>query len=765
VRRAVGAALHARYQAAARASDPDLSTEVPLHAHVVHRNWDVRVHGRADLVRRTQDGRWCIEELKSRWPGAEPSGELAALHRRQVALYAWMWEREHGTRAAAALIWLPIGDGEPVTEPVETDPAALETGLRAALDAWLVRLARDAARSAARRRAAPLVRLPHSAPRPGQPEIAAAVEHALEHREHLLVEAPTGLGKTEAALAPALRHALAHDRRLFVLTATGLQARQALAALERMAPAGLAAGVRLAAKARLCANDRLACHEAACSFARDYGAKLAAAALPERLFDGRAALGPAALRAAGAAAGACPHELALDAARGAVVTVADYNHVFDPRARVLAPDDEAFADAILLVDEVHNLPRRVRASFTCALDGVLVRRAAGRAACGGAPLHRAQEELCRALGRALDEAAADACGAGPTPDVEAEIPGPPDALAALLPRADAALLAALAYRAATRAFDADDPFLDVAFALAALLRPAPGAAGRVAWTAGRRGGAPFVRRVCLEAGAVLAPVLRRCHAFVGLSATLSPIELYRAELGLDPARAVHARLPEPFPPAHRRVVIDPSVDTRLAARGRAAPRVARRLTAFAAAVPGNTLALLPSHDFLAEVLRHLEPARRRVLAQRRADGEEARVALLDALARADDLLVLAVAGGVFAEGLDLPSGRLRAVAVVSPCLPAPSLQRRLRAALYDERDGRGFEYAYAAPGMARVVQAAGRLVRGPADRGVVALLGRRFLSEPFRSALPPAWLAGAEPEALVGDPAAAAAAFFGRAPD
>jgi Rad3-related DNA helicase len=125
------------------------------------------------------------------------------------------------------------------------------------------------------------------------------------------------------------------------------------------------------------------------------------------------------------------------------------------------------------------------------------------------------------------------------------------------------------------------------------------------------------------------------------------------------------------------------------------------------------------------------------------------------------VLLLAAAGGFFGEGVEWP-GRLQGVAVIGPCLPPPDLARELLRRRYEERFGaeEGFALAYALPGMTRVIQGAGRLIRSERDRGVVALFDRRFVAEPWRSLLPAEWLAGGEAEALVGDPAKIARAFF-----
>jgi Rad3-related DNA helicase len=133
---------------------------------------------------------------------------------------------------------------------------------------------------------------------------------------------------------------------------------------------------------------------------------------------------------------------------------------------------------------------------------------------------------------------------------------------------------------------------------------------------------------------------------------------------------------------------------------------------------------------------------------------------VDALRGTSGVLGLAIAGGALAEGFDTSGLGLRAVAVLGPCLPAPDARRELEREYYEESQGDGFSVAYALPGMTRVIQSAGRLLRQDDDRGVIALYGARFLREPYRSLLPGAWLRGGEPEDLVGDPARAAREFF-----
>jgi DNA excision repair protein ERCC-2 len=508
----------------------------------------------------------------------------------------------------------------------------------------------------------------------------------------------------------------------------------------------------------MCTRGDLLCHELICACAARYAEKREAGNLVARSFDPRGLALPDAVFALGAEAEACPYELQLDAAREALVTVCDFNYAIDPGVRLPELRDAArLRETILVIDEVHRLPERASDAFTVRIDGGRVRAAAEAAALGGSALHRALREVCECLLAALAGAVADA---GALPD-GAWLPHEPpretlDAIARELRRLACEALLALAGSAPGPAFEA---LLGLDAALGRFLEPEP--PGCVSLV-GRAGGDPQLERFCRDPSFGLARLFGGCHALIGCSATLSPPEWFQALLGLDPERAVHERVAAADASARRAVVIDASVTTAEKSRAREAPRIARRLAALAAAVPGNCLALFPSFAFLAAVHAALPALPRQVRAQARGDGEPERAADVDALRRADDVLLLAVAGGALAEGVDYAGARLGAVAVMGPCLPAVDAHRALLEEHYAERFERGFELAYAVPGMIRVVQSAGRLIRGEGDRGVIALFDRRFLREPYASLLPAEWLGGRAPDELAGDPAAVARAFFAR---
>jgi DNA excision repair protein ERCC-2 len=735
----LGQLLHAEYQRGA-ATRAGFEAEVPVQETLSRRGWSVTLRGRADGVEPDGDG-WRVVELKSLPPREDESAERWRL---QAALYARMLARMRGAPARAELVFL---DGAaPVREPVELGAEAVDAALRARLDAALAAVEECERTLAAGRRAAAGVRFPFASLRPGQAELQAAVERALAARELLLLEAATGSGKTAAVLTPAVRFALARGLRLVVLTASTLQQHLVIDTLRRLAPGGLPFAARLRARARMCA-----CGEGLCAPADGADRGLVA-----RAFDADGLALPDAVRALGVAEGACPDALQREAARAAFVTVCDLNYAIDPA--VALPelrDPAALRETILVVDEAHQLVERAREALSLRLGGPLLGAARDAGALGGSPLHRELRALAEHLTARIGAAVADS-GAAPDGDWLPHEPPPLDDLAAAFD--------ALALAAARALAGAPAGPLAPLFALAAQLRRFALAGERrepgLVALAGFEAGAPALEHFCAEPAHALGRLFGACHALVGCSATLSPPELHAEALGLARERAVHVRVAAEDRRAQRVVVIDAGVTTADAARGREAPRIARRLAKLARAVPGNVLALFPSYAFLERVRDALPPLAHAVRWQARGDGEAERSALLAELRRRSDVLALAVAGGGLAEGVDYAGAGLAAVAVLGPCVPAPSTRRALVAERLDEGTGRGFELAYAVPGMTRVIQSAGRLLRTGAERGVIALYDRRFLREPYRSLLPEEWLAGGAPDDLAGDPAAVARRFF-----
>ena len=723
-------------------------------------DWTAILTGRLDgCVERTKDS-WLIEEFKSAHLSSEgfrSSGYGVERDRRQLLGYCYLWRRLGHPHVSGALVYVDIATDEELSLAVPYDEEAfdrdVEARLQALLRAWRARAAARARKSAAADR----LPFPHAAPRPVQERLIEGVERAIAQGEILLAEAPTGSGKTAAALHPALAAGLRSGRQVVFLTSKTLQQKMAVSALTAMNERSFST-LQVRAKEKMCANDRILCHEEFCRFARNYPEKMARSNILGRLRDSYPHHDPDVVFEEARREEVCPFEVQLELAQRADAIVADYNYVFEPGVALRHLIGEQLKDAILVVDEAHNLPDRARQIFSPELFEADLVALENRLALqpGGlfADLAGSVQDLLALLVLCAEEL--------PEGDAITEIVPPTDAIHAWRAEWEPRLLRYLEWKRDTRAALPDDPILDLHFAtlrFAAVLNLYGPDFGCVIE---RRASGLRLALVCLDPSRAVGPVFRAAFSSILMSATLTPHSAIQRLLGLPEARTASLSLPPPFPRENRKVLIVPRVRTTFSARERNYAPIAALLAEMSDAHTGNALVLFPSYRFLTSVAERMPPIRARLLLQRSdlSDFERQRVLAALAAPPPEGILLFAVSGGMYAEGVDYPGDVLSGVFVVSPALPQVSFERELLRRYFEEREEAGFDYAYLQPGMTRVVQAAGRLIRSETDRGVIALLCRRFVEEPYASRLPRDWYAESPQELVSRDPAREIREFF-----
>lgn len=755
---AAGREAHLSWQAERAAEDEEFLAEQSIRVRLVVRGWECVVRGRVDGLTE-EAGQRVVEELKSTaldgvrlyasrledWPE----------YRDQVSLYRWLLYIAGRGEALGRLVMVSLLDGARrifgVEEPFDQTRAWVE----ARLD-QLIQRREERNAHFARRREVP-VPFAWGALRPVQEDMIRAVEQTLDAGHHLLLTAPTGTGKTAGALHGALRSCWRLDRKLFVATAKGTQQaifEQTLAAIARQGLPLRAVSVR--ARDRVCLNEVVDCRPEACRFAVGYHDR---APPVVRTLTEAGVCAPAALHEAAQAHTLCPFELSLDLAERADVVVGDYNYAFNPQATLRRLFNDPNEQWVVLVDEAHNLPERAREQWSPELRAEDA-AAAARALEGEDPRRLAPwVRLCREAEQALRDAVLD---------VEGPVSAQGEAVVGLSRR----VWRDLAERVDELALDyalwrrdhpvrEGDPYLGFARALLQLAQvldeaDTMGVSDRLVPILRTR---PSVvqKLVCLDPSPWMGRRFRALAGSVLMSATLSPASFYRDLLGLEPERTVDLTLPSPFPPENLEVVVASRVSTAWKDRAAHRARTGQLLRELIAATPGNTAVFYSSFGLLEELCPLAQAPGREALVQSPRLDDAARWALVDRLRELGPPRVLhAVMGGLFSEGLDLPGGVLSTVVIVGPALPQVGLERELMQAFYEERYAQGFSYAFLVPGLSRVVQAAGRLIRGPADRGVVVLVDRRFAWRDYTAFYPEGW---AWRQAQ--DPAQAVAQFWG----
>jgi len=743
---AQGTRLHGRIQKRLACEHPQLEAERSLAWTYEAEGFACLVRGRADVF----------------IPGREPIvEEIKTTLRLQALLRALAADPEHPfLQQVRMYAFMLAADGERVPQCrlrvaslLDETEAVLEVALDLeAFGAWVEAQGRGLhrqhqralARRAERRRIGEDLAFPFPAPRSGQERLQAQVEASLAAGSRLLVQAPTGLGKTAAVLFPALRKALTEDLRVFYLTPRNSQHGVAEAFVRRLLEAGHPVrAVTLRAKEKVCPQPVLHCHPDACPRALGHYDRLAGSAALDHL----EALGCAdteTLQRVADAHQLCPFELALDAACGADVIIGDYNYALAPGvglARFFG-DQAAQARNLLCVDEAHNLPERAAAWFSPALDlaelALLGRGWKGRRV---GLKGRFLRQLDRCIGRVAG------C-AGEHREVEVD--------------AEAFQEEELRLRTLLAQAAAEGQELAPGHPLVQLYRGwtdfCEGLRGRtdahlLTWVPPGR-----LQITCVDASAHLAARFAAAAGAVLFSATLKPFPYQARRCGLEDPRC--EEVGSPFPAANRRLLLVPQISTRYRRREREAPRIAAFLERVLPLRPGNYLVFFPSFEFLERTRPLLELPGFQVLAQPRRAGAGELQGLLRRLESERGLVVLAVQGGSLAEGIDLPGEALIGCVVVGPPLPPHDLEQRLARAYFDRRgeDGEAFTSTY--PAMAKAIQAAGRVIRGPEDRGLLAFLDDRFLHPDFAACFPVDWFAASPREAVSHGILADVAAFW-----
>lgn len=765
----LGSEVHARYRKQREANLGDaFVAERAVRLSLVVDGFDATVTGRIDGVIEDADT-VTLEEVKS---VVDHGGPESAMARLQVSAYALALHAAGETRRLVLdVVSIAIASGEERRTSVLFDPADTEAQL-ARLLRGCVRKAENAKRHAdARARWAESLAFPHEDIREGQAMLVDAIGDALEEGRPLLAQAPTGTGKTAASLFGAVRFAARDGARVFYATPKTTQHAHVAATFESLCKAtpfdepdvDSPLAVSLHARSRLCTLQSGPCNRRTCPRLANYVER--APPVLDRLAREHTYVSTEALVGAARKHSLCAYELAFDLAQNADLVIGDYNYIFDPSIAMLSRGTRS---TVVVVDEAHNLFDRARGYSSARVTLRQVERAE-HVLSPADPVAQSTAQWLAELRGAIREATANPPGpndGGGRLEHQGifELEFLPVAFDNLARRARLLLLRRLAQAPESWSGGADDPD-PVAELLRTVIRCAEATEAfsddLVAYAIGPkvRGGAG-VGVVCIDPARALTERHREAKGTVCMSATLAPLDYWGDILGLEAMDAVQLRVPSPFSPDQRRVVIDPSVSTTYRDRSASLPKIGQSIAEVVALRPGPYMAFFPSFAYLSAVREQL-PRLGQVLVQAPRSSLADRKALLDRFVSGKGpRLLLAVSGGVFGEGIDLPGDALLGAFIVGPCLPPIGFQRAAMARYFEATRQAGFAYAMIYPGLQRVVQAAGRVIRREDDRGVVVLLGKRFVRPEIVEALPEDWYSYDPSEMVPEDPIAAIDEFW-----
>lgn len=720
-----GARIHRRLQ---KEAGEGYDSEVFLRQSYPVEEFLFTIEGRADGIFTDAAGRMVIDEIKTTTlPPEEITGEQSPVHWAQGKVYAAIYcLQNHLDGMDVRLTYFQVDQELILRFTKQFTAGELEAFISGLLTDYLSWARRRVQWIKSRTQALQDLAFPFPEYRPGQRAMAGQVYLTCREKETLFCQAPTGIGKTISTLFPALKSmGQGYGERIFYLTARTTTRQAAMDALSVLGEISLRS-IALTAKDKICPLEERECTPQACPYANGYYDRI-----KDALADGLELIryDPQVLLKLSQKHKVCPFELGLDLSLWCDVIVCDYNYLFDPAA-ALQRFFESDGDYLFLVDEAHNLPSRAREMYSAALtkgEFFQVKKALG-----------GKSKLTTALGK-VNQAFVDWRHQGKEDGKTVFfLSDSPKEFGRLLNRLVTPLQDWLTQHPQ---HSLHNQLLTLYFNVRTFLRTLEGYDDHYTTQITLTGKEVKIELLCLDPSQFLAGRFAKGRASVLFSATLTPPSYYKDLSGLPQAKAV--ALPSPFPRENLGLFHAANLPVRYQDRAASLDIICEYLAAMVEAKKGNYLAFFPSYAFLNQVLERFSQLYPHIptLVQDSTMDDAAREEFLARFSPCpeDSLLGFGVMGGVFGEGVDLAGDRLIGSAIVTVGLPQVNPVQEMLREYFQESRGNGFDYAYRYPGMNKVLQAAGRVIRTPSDKGVVLLLDQRFGNPDYARLFPDHW--------------------------
>lgn len=568
--------------------------------------------------------------------------------------------------------------------------------------------------------------------RDGQKEVVSSVYRTILRKKQLFIQAPTGVGKTMSTVFPAVRSmGEGISEKVFYLTAKTITRTVAWEAFQILRERGLQCKVLiLTAKEKMCVCEEVECNPQHCPRAKGHFDRVNDAVYA--LLQEQESYSRELILEYSEKYQVCPYEMSLDLADWVDAVICDYNYVFDPEVHLRRFFGESRkGNYIFLIDEAHNLVERGREMYSAVLykeDFLEIKRKVK-------PYRKKLEKALERCNKQLLELKREC----ETYQIIESLGGFSMSLMNVMGEMEN-------YLEELEDGELRKNLLDFYFQVRSFLNIYDLLdENYVIYTQHDEDGKFRVKLCCVNPAVNLQRCLDKGISTVYFSATMLPIQYYKKMLsGREEDYAIYAQTP--FSPNQKQIVLGKDVSSRYTRRGvEEYAKIAEYIYRVACAKTGNYMVFFPSYKMMNEVYGIYQEAYgtegMKVLLQTSAMQEQERE---EYLAQFEDvgkqtLLGFCVMGGIFAEGIDLTGERLVGALIVGTGLPQISYEKDILKQYYDERQENGFDYAYRFPGMNKVLQSAGRVIRTTQDRGVIILLDERFCTNEYKNLFPREW--------------------------
>ncbi len=704
--------------------------EVALKYDICYKDFNFSVEGRADGIICDEEIT-IIDEIKSTSkPFDYFDGYINETHWAQAKCYAYIYCMQNNMdKMAVQLTYYHLETDEIKRFLKQFSKIQLKEFFFNLLDKYLIWAALTRDWTAIRDTSIKALDFPFDTYRKGQRDLAVNVYRTIAENKKIFIQAPTGIGKTISTLFPAVKAiAEGHVSKIFYLTAKTIVRDVAEESLAKMKDNGLRLkAVILTAKDKICFKEKSICNAESCEFAKGHFDRINDALLDmlqhENNFNRKT------IETYSIKHKVCPFEFSLDLTIFADCIICDYNYVFDPRVYLRRLFSDTSGDYAFLIDEAHNLVDRARDMFSAELSKNsimdLKKKFKGR-----------EPKIFKALDKLNSFMITMKKSAG---DGEFLQEGEPKEIYPLLMKF---ISVSEEWLAKNQGSEFHENLLDMYFNGLAFMRTAEFYDERYITYVENIMNDTIIKLYCLDPSLLLREAQKRGKAAVFFSATLSPIEYYSDILGGEMS-SYRMTLPSPFDVNNRALLIADNISTKFKNRKSTYGAVAECIKTAIEQRPGNYIAYFPSYVYMNEVFTIFSSRYPDYYTQVQANSmnEEDREAFLLEFRRKTEIGILGfcVLGGVFSEGVDLKHDDLIGAIIVGVGLPQICFERNIIKDYFNKKNCHGYEYSYLYPGMSKVLQAAGRVIRTEGDKGIILLIDERWGTKSYQQLFPQYW--------------------------
>lgn len=722
-----GTRIHQKIQKTYQESD---QKEVYLRVDIPFMTISFIIDGRCDGLW-FRDGEVTVDEIKS---FSQPLEQLEAegypVHWAQAKMYAYMYAKEHDLKEIfVQLTYVHVETEEKRHMKKLYSYSDLETFVYEVIKAYAPYAKIQHEHRINRNESIKQLNFPFDTYREGQRKLAGVVYKTILEEKSLFVKAPTGIGKTMSTLFPSVK-AMGEGQlnRIFYLTAKTITRTTAEEALERMRSCGLHLNaITITAKDKVCFKDETICQKDYCEFANGYYDRINEAILD--ILAEEENMTREVIEVYARKHSVCPFEYSIDLAYAVDAVICDYNYIFDPRVSLKRMFEQEKKSTVLLVDEAHNLVDRGREMFSASLNKEIFLQLKKDFKGVNKTFYEVASKLNSLFIYLKKE------NANQNEFVLKKLDE--EFIEQLLGFVNAAEQVLLLGNDSGN----NQSLLEAYFMVQKFLKITELLDEHYIIYAEKNRNNLTVKLFCMNPSKLLKQMGKGYRSKLYFSATLSPLPYYQDILGgIEGDYALS--IPSPFSEKQVDVFINP-LSTRYHDRNRTKEAIVYMIQSLIKNRPGNYLIFFPSYQYLLEVYEQfkLVDEDTNTLIQATGMKEDEREAFLAAFKpnQKETLLGFAVLGGIFSEGVDLVGDRLNGVVVIGVGLPQLCFERNLIKDHFYKQEKNGYDYAYVYPGMNKVLQAGGRLIRSEADHGTIVLVDDRFLQKPYQSLLPQEW--------------------------